>query len=70
MGNVFSLIANVIQDALFEFVHSIVDIVVFLAILFLLYVVGWLISLFLKLVFTTVCHSPRPRERVVLNGSI
>lgn len=70
MGSVFSTIANLFYDALVEFMHSIVDILVFLTILFLLYVVGWFISLLLKLVFTSVCSSPRSRERLVLKEGI
>lgn len=51
MGSVVSVINSAIENAIHELIISILDILFFLLILFLLTIAGWLIAVVIKFVF-------------------
>lgn len=53
MGSVVSVINDAIESAIHEFVVSILDILLFLFIMFLLTVAGWLLAIVIRVVFNT-----------------
>lgn len=53
MGSVISVINDAIEAAIHEFVVSILDILLFLFIMFLLTIAGWLIAILIRAVFST-----------------
>lgn len=53
MGSVLSVINDAIEAAIHEFVVSILDILLFLFIMFLLTVAGWFIAILIRVVFNT-----------------
>lgn len=53
MGSVLSVINEAIEAAIHEFVVSILDILLFLFIMFLLTVAGWLLAILIRVVFNT-----------------
>lgn len=53
MGSVLSVINDAIESAIHEFVVSILDILLFLFIMFLLTVAGWLLAIVIRVVFNT-----------------
>lgn len=55
MGNVASAVWNIITAAIEEFVISILDIFLFLAILFGLTLAAWVIAVLVRLVFLKAC---------------
>nr|WCD58728.1 E [Porcine reproductive and respiratory syndrome virus] [Porcine reproductive and respiratory syndrome virus] len=57
MGSLWSKISQLFVDAFTEFLVSVVDIVIFLAILFGFTVAGWLLVFLLRLVCSAVLRS-------------
>nr|AYP65092.1 small envelope protein [Porcine reproductive and respiratory syndrome virus] len=57
MGSLWSKISQLFVDAFTEFLVSVVDIVIFLAILFGFTVVGWLLVFFFRLVCSAILRS-------------
>lgn len=53
MGNIASLVGSIIQNAVHELIISILDVLLFLSILFGLTFAGWLISIVVRLVFNS-----------------
>nr|ASV51415.1 small envelope protein [Porcine reproductive and respiratory syndrome virus] len=57
MGSLWSKISQLFVDAFTEFLVSVVDIVIFLAILFGFTVAGWLLVFLLRLVCSAILRS-------------
>nr|APX43034.1 ORF2b [Porcine reproductive and respiratory syndrome virus]APX43043.1 ORF2b [Porcine reproductive and respiratory syndrome virus]APX43052.1 ORF2b [Porcine reproductive and respiratory syndrome virus] len=57
MGSLWSKISQLFVDAFTEFLVSVVDIVIFLAILFGFTVVGWLLVFLLRVVCSAILRS-------------
>nr|AYP65076.1 small envelope protein [Porcine reproductive and respiratory syndrome virus] len=57
MGSLWSKITQLFVDAFTEFLVSVVDIVIFLAILFGFTVAGWLLVFLLRLVCSAILRS-------------
>nr|ASV51447.1 small envelope protein [Porcine reproductive and respiratory syndrome virus] len=57
MGSLWSKISQLFVDAFTEFLVSVVDIVIFLAILFGFTVAGWFLVFFLRLVCSAILRS-------------
>nr|ASV51631.1 small envelope protein [Porcine reproductive and respiratory syndrome virus] len=55
--SLFDKIGQLFVDAFTEFLVSIVDIVIFLAILFGFTIAGWLVAFFIRLVFSAVLRA-------------
>nr|QNL10408.1 E [Porcine reproductive and respiratory syndrome virus] [Porcine reproductive and respiratory syndrome virus]QNL10448.1 E [Porcine reproductive and respiratory syndrome virus] [Porcine reproductive and respiratory syndrome virus] len=59
LQSLFDKIGQLFVDAFTEFLVSIVDIIIFLAILFGFTIVGWLVVFCIRLVFSAI-HRARP----------
>nr|ASV51487.1 small envelope protein [Porcine reproductive and respiratory syndrome virus] len=57
MGSLWSKVSQLFVDAFTEFLVSVVDIVIFLAILFGFTVAGWLLVFLLRLVCSAILRS-------------
>nr|ASV51399.1 small envelope protein [Porcine reproductive and respiratory syndrome virus] len=57
MGSLWSKISQLFVDAFTEFLVSVVDIIIFLAILFGFTVAGWLLVFLLRLVCSAILRS-------------
>ncbi|ALI16780.1 ORF2b [Rat arterivirus 1] len=54
MGSLWSKIGQLFVDAFTEFLVSIIDIVIFLGILFGFTIAGWVLVFFIRLVFSAI----------------
>ncbi|YP_006589917.1 E protein [Lactate dehydrogenase-elevating virus] len=63
MGNVATLINKAIEDAFIQLIVSILDILVFLGILFGLTIAGWLLVWCIRLVFAAVFRASRKTDQ-------
>lgn len=61
MGNFFSAIGQIVVSAFHELIITIVDIVVFITILFLLTIAAYLLAIVVRIVFKLVFTSCRPK---------
>nr|AWB14667.1 E [Lactate dehydrogenase-elevating virus] [Lactate dehydrogenase-elevating virus] len=59
MGNIATLINKAIEDAFVQLIVSILDILVFLGILFGLTIAGWLLVWLVRLVFAAIFRASR-----------
>nr|WPF72069.1 envelope protein [Porcine reproductive and respiratory syndrome virus] len=57
LQSIFDKVAQLFVDAFTEFLVSIVDIIIFLAILFGFTIAGWLVVFCIRLVFSTILRA-------------
>nr|WKR37860.1 E [Lactate dehydrogenase-elevating virus] [Lactate dehydrogenase-elevating virus] len=63
MGNIATLVNKAIEDAFVQLVVSILDILVFLGILFGLTIAGWLLVWVIRLVFAAIYRASRKNDQ-------